>query len=176
MLRLIEPTSKYIAGYKEAYDLSMKMISKGLIKAHDTIFTNPYENDIVQKFKDNLDITKLKPGYVPAYHFILVNDDEFIGEIHIRTHLTDKLLQYAGHIGYGINPKYWHQGYGKEMLKMALIQYKDLIEEDNILITCDDDNIASAKIIEANGGVLENKVINELNGKEILTRRYWIKK
>ena len=42
-------------------------------------------------------------------------------------------------------------GYGKRMLKLAL-QHKDLIEEDEILITCDDDNVGSYKIIEANGG------------------------
>ena len=176
MLRLIEPEDRFIPGYKEAYDLSQKLILEGKIKHHDSIFTNPYKCDIVKKFKDNLDLTKLPPGYVPAYHFILVEDDKFIGEIHIRTHLTEKLLQYAGHIGYGINPKYWHQGYGKMMLKMALDQYKDLIEDDNILITCDDDNIASAKIIEANGGILENKVVNIVEDKEVLTRRYWIKK
>ena len=67
-------------------------------------------------------------------------------------------------------------GYGKEILKLALHQYKDLIEEDKILITCDDDNIGSYKIIEANGGILENKVENEDQGEKFLTRRYWIKK
>ena len=176
MLRLIEPTNKYIDGYKEAYDLSQIKINEGLIKPHDSIFSNPYKYDIIQKFKDNLDLSKLPKGYVPAYHFILVDNDKFIGEIHIRVHLTDKLLQYGGHIGYGINPLYWHQGYGTKMLKMALEQYKDLIEEDKILITCDDDNIASAKIIEANGGILENKVLNSDNEEEFLTRRHWIKK
>ena len=176
MLRLIEPSIEYIDGYKEAYDLSQIKIEEGLIKSHDSIFSNPYKYDIIQKFKDNLDLTKLPKGYVPAYHFIFVDDDKFIGEIHIRIYLTDKLLQYGGHIGYGINPLYWHQGYGTKMLKMALEQYKDLIEEDKILITCDDDNIASAKIIEANGGILENKVLNTDDGEEFLTRRYWISK
>ena len=60
--------------------------------------------------------------------------------------------------------------------RINLSQYKDLIEEDKILITCDDDNIGSYKIIEANGGILENKVENEDQGENFLTRRYWIKK
>ena len=38
------------------------------------------------------------------------------------------------------------------------------------------DNIGSYKIIEANGGQLENKVENEDCGEKFLTRRYWIKK
>lgn len=176
MLRLIEPEEKYINGYKEAYDLSIKLMNEGIIKAHNSIFTNPYENNIVQKFKDNLDSSKLPNGYVPSYHYILVDDEKLIGEIHIRVHLTDNLLKYGGHIGYGINPKYWHQGYGTKMLKMALEKYKSLIEEDKILITCDDENIASAKIIEANGGILENIVTNIIDGEIIRTRRYWITK
>ena len=39
-----------------------------------------------------------------------------------------------------------------------------------VLITCDDKNVASYKIIEKNGGQLENKVADE--GR--ITRRYWI--
>lgn len=176
MLRLIEPTKEYMDGYKEAYDLCVKLISEGKIKHHNAIFSNPYKYDIVQKFKDNLDLSILPSGYVPSYHYIFVDGDQFIGEVHIRTHLTDKLLQYGGHIGYGINPKFWHQGYGTKMLRMAIEQYKDLIEDDKILITCDDDNIASSKIIEANGGILENIVINIVDDKKVLTRRYWITK
>jgi predicted acetyltransferase len=39
-------------------------------------------------------------------------------------------------------------------------------------VTCDDDNIGSARIIEANGGKLENIVL--LVGRDVATRRYWI--
>ena len=85
-------------------------------------------------------------------------------------------MRYGGHIGYAVNPKYWNMGYGKEILRLGLEQFKYLIEEDKILITCDDDNTGSSKIIEANGGVLENKVENEDDGEKFLTRRYWIKK
>ena len=44
-----------------------------------------------------------------------------------------------------------------------------------VLITCNDDNIASAHVMEKNGFVLEDKVLvfSEEDGKEILTRRYW---
>ena len=109
------------------------------------MFLNPDENDIVKTFMDNRDQSKLSSHYVPSYDYFAVDDDKFIGVIHIRIRLTDNLLKYGGHIGYGINPKYWKQGYGTELLKIALKQYKHLIEEDNILITCDDDNIASLK-------------------------------
>ena len=40
-----------------------------------------------------------------------------------------------------------------------------------MLMTCDKDNIGSAKSIRNNGGVLENEFVNE-NG--VWEQRYWI--
>lgn len=174
MLKLIDPSSKYIKEYQEAYRLCLKEIEKGNMKVHDLVFTNPDEEDVIDRLLNNRDIKKLKPGYVPSYDYFLVDDDTFIGEIHIRVSLTPRLLQYAGNIGYGINPKYWRKGYGSKLLSLGLLKAKELIKEDRVLVTCDDDNIGSYKVIENNGGVLENKVINEIDGEEILTRRYWI--
>lgn len=176
MLRLIDADEKYIDQYKEAYIESLKQLKLGNIKKHNMMFMNPDEDDVIQKFNDSRDQTKLPSHFVPSYDFFAVEDDKLIGIIHIRVRLTEHLLKYGGHIGYAINPKYWNMGYGKELLKIALEQYNNLIEEDKILITCDDDNIGSYKIIEANGGVLENKVENEDCGETFITRRYWIKK
>ena len=176
MLKLIEPNEKYLEQYKEAYLESLNQIKLGNLKTHNMKFINPDENDIIQILNDSKDISKLPANYVPSYEFFAVDDDKFIGLISIRTRLTENLIRYGGHIGYGINPKYWKMGYGTKVLKLALDKYNDLIEEDKILITCDDDNVGSYKIIEANSGILENKVENENNGEHILTRRYWIKK
>lgn len=176
MLKLIEAEEKYIDQYKEAYLDQLKQVELGKIKKHDMMFLNPDENDVVQIAKDNRDQSKLPDHYVPSYDYFAVDDDKLIGLIHIRIRLVPHLVNYGGHIGYAINPKYWNKGYGKELLKIGLLKAKNLIEEDNILITCDDDNIGSYKIIEANGGILENKVKNKDCGEEFLTRRYWIKK
>ena len=176
VLKLIEVNEKYLDQYKEAYLDSLKQIELGTMKKHDLMFANPDENDIIQTFMDSRDPSKLPAHYVPSYNYLAVEDDKLIGVIYIRIRLTDALLKYGGHIGYGVNPKYWNMGYGKQLLKLGLEQYKNLIEEDQILITCDDDNIGSYKIIEYNGGVLENKVENDEEGERFLTRRYWIQK
>lgn len=176
MLKIIEADKKYLDQYKDAYFESLKQVEQGKIKKHNMLFINPLEEDVIKTFMDSRDQSKLPSHYVPSYDYFAVDEDKFIGIIHIRVRLTDNLLRYGGHIGYAINPKYWNKGYGKELLKKALEEYKNLIEEDNILITCDDDNIGSYKIIESNGGVLENKVENEDCGEKFLTRRYWIKK
>lgn len=43
-----------------------------------------------------------------------------------------------------------------------------------ILLTCKDDNYGSIAVIEKNGGVLQDKIENVVDGKKRLTRRYWI--
>lgn len=55
------------------------------------------------------------------------------------------------------------------MLRLALLEAQK-IGLKKALITCDDDNIASAKVIENNGGVFER--FSEKDGKQI--RRYWV--
>lgn len=146
------------------------------MKKHNLMFLNSDEVDVVQRFMDNRDQSKLPDYYVPSYDFFAVDDDKLVGVIHIRVRLTDTLLRYGGHIGYGVNPKYWKMGYGTKILRLGIEQYKNLIKEDKILVTCDDDNVGSYKIIEANGGILENKIENEDRGEKFLTRRYWINK
>ena len=164
MLKLIEAEDKYLDQYKEAYIESLNQAKLGNIKKRLIMFRNPDEEDIIQIYKDSRDISKLPSYFVPSYDFFAVDEDKFIGVVHIRVRLTEKLIRYGGHIGYGVNPKYWNKGYGKEILRLTLKQFKHLIEEDKILITCNDDNVGSYKIIEANGGVLENKVENEYDG------------
>jgi len=55
-------------------------------------------------------------------------------------------------------------------LKITLDECRKL-EIRKVLITCDSDNIASAKTIKSCGGILENEVLNDV---DILIQRYWI--
>ncbi len=174
MLKLVEPSEEYISEYKEAYLLSLDKIEKGLMRKHNMMFMNPDEIDVIQRILDDRDQSKLPDNYVPSYDYFAVEDGKFIGIIFIRIRLTDELLRFGGHIGYGTNPKYWQQGYGTEILKLGLEKIQELIDVDKVLITCDDDNIGSARIIEKNGGVLEDKVMNTYMDDTFLTRRYWI--
>ena len=55
-----------------------------------------------------------------------------------------------------------------------MLKSQELINSENVLLTCDDDNIGSYKIKEKNSGKLENVVENEDEGEIFMTRRYWI--
>lgn len=60
------------------------------------------------------------------------------------------------------------------MLSMSLKYAKEVIGLDKVLITCNDNNYGSAHVIEKNGGILQDKIVNMIDGAEQLTRRYWI--
>jgi predicted acetyltransferase len=108
---------------------------------------------------------------VPFSLLWLTEGDEFIGEVSIRHQLNDWLLQEGGHIGYGIRPSRQGRGYGKRALALALVECRRLGIE-RVLVTCLETNRPSARIIEVNGGRLEN-VIADPSGRGAL-RRYWV--
>jgi predicted acetyltransferase len=108
---------------------------------------------------------------VPFSVLWLVEGAEFVGETHVRHELNDYLIKEGGHVGYGIRPARRRQGYGKLILALALEECRRLGLR-RVLVTCLEDNVASARIIEANGGELEN-VIADPAGRGAL-RRYWI--
>ena len=66
-------------------------------------------------------------GLVPSSLYFLVDESKKIyGAIDIRHELNDYLLQYGGHIGYGIRPSQRSKGYASEMLSLALPIAKEL--------------------------------------------------
>lgn len=113
----------------------------------------------------------LREGWVPATDYWLVEGDEYIGRISIRHRLNEKLSIVGGHIGYNIRPGKRRLGYGTTMLRLALPKAKTL-GITRALVTCDETNIGSRKIIESNGGILENKV--SLPGSDVPKLRFWI--
>ena len=59
-----------------------------------------------------------------------------------------------------INPKYWKQGYGTELLRLSLLKSQELIYSENVLLTCDDDNIGSIPFIELVNSISVFFIIN----------------
>jgi len=83
-------------------------------------------------------------------------------------------LRFGGNIGYGVRYSRWNEGIGKEMLRQALKYAKENLQLSKVLITCNDDNYGSQCVIEKNGGILQDKIENIIDGNKRITRRYWI--
>ena len=123
-------------------------------------------------YLENLERKVEQDGRVPDSVFFCldVDRDIFVGAVNIRHYLNESLLFTGGHIGDGIRPSERRKGYATAMIGLALEECKKL-GIHRVLMTCDKDNIGSAKSIMNNGGVLENEVVNE---EGVLEQRYWI--
>ena len=78
------------------------------------------------------------------------------GPRRLRHRLTPALLEVGGHIGYDVRPSARRRGHATAMLREALIVALGLGIE-SALVTCNVDNVGSRKVIERNGGVLEDE-------------------
>lgn len=167
MYCLIEPCEEYIPSYMEAYD---EYTAAGIT---DYSFTDAKNTDILQKFRDYRNERNLKPNRVGADYYWLVDDEtqRFIGEITIRHRLNEALERIGGHIGYGVRITEQNKGMGTLMLKLALEKAAQM-GLAQVLITCDEENIASARVMEKNGCVLKDRVEIMADGKRVLTRQY----
>ena len=134
------------------------------------IFKNDYRD--FEYYLENLEIREAKDGLVPDSVFFLLDIERniLLGAVNIRHYLNDYLLQYGGHIGDGIRPSERGKGYATEMIRLALIECKRL-GIDKVLMVCDKSNVASARTIIKNGGILEDEFTDE-DGE--INQRYWI--
>ena len=98
----------------------------------------------------------LEPQFVPQTIYWLYIDGKPVGYGKLRHYLNQHLLQHGGHIGYVIRPTERGKGYAKILLE-KLIQESKEKGIDQVLLTCYENNMASKKVIESNGGKLENK-------------------
>jgi predicted acetyltransferase len=114
----------------------------------------------------------LPPRHVPSTFLFAFAEPRIVGRVSIRHTLNPFLERVGGHIGYAVVPEFRRKGYATEILRQALVIAGECLGLDRVLVTCDDDNVASIRTIEKNGGVMENTVA----GPDLATpkRRYWV--
>ncbi|MGL4392506.1 MAG: GNAT family N-acetyltransferase [Fusobacteriaceae bacterium] len=164
--------------YFESYIFAMTKIVEGGFISREIFLA--MENKTPQEFIDSFKImetekcTEVLPYLVPATAFWLVDTDKkkFVGLLSVRHRLNELLNNWGGHIGYSVNPEYRRQGHGHELLKFGLKFCKEELGLTEILITCDEKNLASKKIIESGGGQFINIYKHEDSDK--ISRRYKI--
>ena len=85
--------------------------------------------------------------------YLCLKEGKLVGLISIRYQLPSSLAEQYGHIGYGVRPWERNKGYATEMLNYALAVCREKGLK-RVMLGCFKENIASAKTIRKNGGVL----------------------
>ena len=183
MLFLARPSSHYKHSHIDAIRESREIDHR---KMSEEELASIEENFLVyiQLLLDWEDKTKIPQGWVPSSVYWLVLDEPepvdrvdnegkgvYIGRLNLRHELSKTLYEVGGHIGYEIRPSMRQRGYGKEILRLGLEKARTRGLQ-HVLVTCDETNIGSKKIIEANGGRFQNAVTQE--GSPVKKLRYWI--
>lgn len=139
-------------------------------KIYPGVLRTEYRN--FEELIEHLNDKEPELGKVPSDTYLCLDEERniFVGAIALRHYLNAPLIYTGGHIGDGVRPSERNKGIATQMIAMALPKCREL-GLDRVLITCEKDNIASAKTIIKNGGILENEVIGE-EGK--VMQRYWI--
>ena len=167
MLRLVEPAPRYKAAVLAAV---AEMQAIGEWDISPDAFAARFD-DMLREIAAAKDPATALPGVLPYEDFWLMEEDIWIGLLTLRSHINEQFLHTGGHIGYVIRPSKRRCGYGTVLLRLGLIKARER-GLSRVLLTCDETNTGSRKIIEANGGQFENAVVVE--GQTVKKLRYWI--
>lgn len=124
-----------------------------------------------EEYVNILEIKENDGKYVPDTTLFCLDTERniLVGAVNIRHCLSEYLLRCGGHIGDGIRPGERGKGLGTQLVALALQECKKL-GISKVLMCCNKNNIASARTIIKNNGILENEVM--VDSVEI--QRYWI--
>lgn len=173
MPQLVPPTVDVKASFLEAMEEFVAEGARdsqtaGWIATHGDTWRSPggFDAFVRQVRAEEVDPDALPPGWVLTSTRWWVDGETYLGRIAVRHTLNDFLADVGGHIGYDVRPGARRQGHATAMLRAVLPLAHDL-GIDPALITCNADNVASIRVIEAAGGVFEDQ-----RGIKL---RYWVR-
>ncbi|GCE26433.1 acetyltransferase [Dictyobacter alpinus] len=104
----------------------------------------------------------LPEGFPAQQTYFLVKDRQMVmGEIRFRSNLTPPYEKFSGHIAYNIRPSQRGQGYATRQLALLLEEARKL-HLPFVTLTVEDENPASVRVIQKNGGTLSRIVEDPL--------------
>jgi predicted acetyltransferase len=173
-LELIAPTTQWEAAYLAFID-DFEVADELRTPGRNTQLARSDFPAFVQRLADDERGLDLAPGVVPSSTYWLLRHEAggvtVLGVSHLRHALTPALEDVGGHFGYSIRPSARRCGYGTLILALTLPHARAL-GLTRVLVTCDTNNIGSARIIEKNGGMLACEGYSAQAGARV--SRYWI--
>ena len=162
-MKLVFPNKNYEAKAKEFiaefYEYDSEIAGTGSL---DRYLKEATYDEWLEKIFSYMDIANLPADKIPGltYFFVREEDDRIVGMVNIRLALNEFLRNEAGHIGYCIRPTERKKGYGTAVLRAALSVCRR-VDINEVIVTCDKDNLGSAGAIQNCGGELEAELYSE---------------
>lgn len=154
---LARPHPAFRVSYVEALREGFVWASRAPLDEAAIAFADSHFPDYLARLDEDGQMPK--PGGpqlsgVPSLTFWLVDGATFIGAVNIRARIdTPSLVHFGGHVGYAVRPSLQGRGYGRRQLALALALCRGM-GIGVARLSCAQDNDASRRVIEANGGVL----------------------
>ena len=92
----------------------------------------------------------------PTISYIMYDDNKSVGLTCLRTKIDDNWLKWSGNFYYRIRVSEREKGYGTKILQLALEEFKKMGFKE-VYGQSSKGNVASAQVIENNGGILLNE-------------------
>lgn len=171
-LTLVRPSTEFEAEYQA-------MVAE-FLATHEPWFNN-FElaqadfPAFVRELEDEARGVGLPEDVVPQQTFWLVkhraDGNEVVAEVRLRPRLTPPFERHNGHIGYNTRPSQRGRGYATAALALVLAEARRQ-GLARVMLTVEGDNPASVRVIEKNGGALEQRWTDPASGE---TRScFWI--
>jgi predicted acetyltransferase len=164
-MALVRPTLGLAADFRA---LAEEFLAEGDDRYRDAAHDVPA---FVETCGDHSVGRNLPTDWVPQTTIWLVRDAKtIVGCSRLRHRLTQFLAERGGHIGYDVRPSERRRGYGTRLLQLTVAEARRN-GLTRLLITADEANVPSWRVIERNGGQREPGLLMTESGA---LRRYWI--
>jgi len=169
-LELVEPSNKYKKSFLE---MAQEYVQLGTpperVMYREALDSFSY---YLRKLQGMARGEGLLDGWTMCCTYWLVRDGTtVVASSTLRQTARPQGMDERGHIGYGTRPSQRGRGYGTEICRLTLRAARET-GFGRVLITCDSDNQASARIIEKNGGTLDAQIPSSMTDK--IKNWYWI--